>query len=187
MGKSILVSVLLLILASCHQQETDHFSTPFKSYFTLKLKSADSSIVLKSFEYLKTDTVNEKWALNRQRYPFLNSLEAINEKLNNLLVSRPPTAEAKENTAKQMEQLQNEKNMLSKSLDSINLKILSADSILPVGYIARFQYTVIMKNGNVRTDTIGYSLDKNMKMIDWDDNNEKSIDSIVNGNRPVLR
>jgi hypothetical protein len=178
-----------MAILSCHSRGTSVLAPDLKTYFKEKLYSADSSLSLASFEFIKWDTLHERWTLKRERYPYQRDMAIVRSNLDSLTQAgvKNPFLLKDYDFLRRMEDLTEQETYLARELDSLNTRLADADTILPVGYIARYLYKIRKEDGTILTDTIGFSFTTELKMMDWDRNNEKNIDSIVSGKHPVLR
>jgi len=173
-----------LILFSCKSKEAKPaFVMPdMQDYFSKRLHAADSTIQIDSFRLIRLDTLHEKWALTHQRYPYLHDFGKISAQLDSIQKqSKPNTAEANNEATKTIQYLEEEKAYLKKEIDSINNLLAHADTANPIGYMVRYKSSFKKKDGTLITDTINFSFDAKLKMLEWDRNIEKAIDSLVAG------
>lgn len=183
----VIAALALTMLLSCKTKKSEGFAPGIEDYFKKKLAMADSSIVVESFEFIRLDTLHEKWEIKRQLFPFQRDSIMVSKKLDSLTKKIGNAPVVSEEIKNMLNQLQDEKLYLSKELDSLRDKLKQADTILPVGFIAHYLFSIRGKQGSLFTDTIGYAFDKKLQMIDWDYNNERNIDSISINRRAVLR
>ncbi len=177
-------SLVSLTLFSCkNKEQKPSFAIPdMKSYFSKRLSAADSTILIDSFRMIRLDTLYDKWALTHQRFPYLKDYGKISFTLDSMKKQIQPTSEEKsEETKKEVEYLEGEKNYLKTEIDSINNLLAHADTIKPIGYMVRYKGSFKKKSGTLITDTINFSFDTNLQMIEWDRNIEKAIDSLIVG------
>jgi hypothetical protein len=176
--------IVSLIVFSCKSKETKPaFVIPdMQDYFSKRLHAADSTIQIDSFRLIRLDTLYEKWALTHQRYPYLHDFGKISYQLDSIQKqSKPNTATANNETRKTIQYLEEEKTYLKTEIDSINNLLAHADTTKPIGYMVRYKSSFKKKDGNVIMDTINFSFDTKLKMLEWDRNIEKAIDSLVAG------
>jgi hypothetical protein len=173
-----------LILFSCKSKEAKPaFVMPdMQDYFSKRLHAADSTIQIDSFRLIRLDTLHEKWALTHQRYPYLHDFGKISAQLDSIQKqSKPNAAKTNDETRKTIQYLEEEKTYLKKEIDSINNLLAHADTANPIGYMVRYKSSFKKKDGTLITDTINFSFDAKLKMLEWDRNIEKAIDSLVAG------
>lgn len=173
-----------LILFGCKSKEIKPaFVIPdMQDYFSKRLHAADSTIQIDSFRLISIDTLHEKWALAHQRYPYLHDFGKISNQLDSILEkSKLNTFKKNNETRKTIQYLEEEKAYLQTEIDSINNLHAHADTVKPIGYMARYMSSFKKKDGTLITDTINFSFDTKLKMLEWDRNIEKAIDSLVAG------
>jgi hypothetical protein len=174
--------VYLVLAGSCKPDEKKILLPDLRPNFSYLLNQKDSTLVLDSFYFIKTDTMNEKKALIHQRFPYFNILTKINGQL--AWVSNKRDSFHKAPSANDLETiayLNSEKNFVNHEIDSLSQLIVHADSLTPVGYRAFYKATVSKKGQFVVSDTVPYSISLQMKVSDWDRNLEKLIDSLAVG------
>jgi hypothetical protein len=174
-GMKIVLSAALLfsvILYGCKPKENKISLPDLKPNFLQLLNSRDSTLLLDSFYFIRTDTMYEKEALVHQRFPFFRIMNQINDQLKR----KPDDIET-------IEYLNNEKAYVGKEIDSLTRRISGADSVTPIGYRAFYKVTVSKKNQFKVSDTVPYAISLKMKVSDWDRNLEKILDSLVIGRR----
>jgi hypothetical protein len=164
--------VFSIIWTGCKPEDNKITLPELRPNFLQLLNRRDSTLLLDSFYFIRTDTMNEKEALFHQRFPFFNIMDKINGQL-----GRKPT------DSETTEYLNNEKAYVRKEIDSLNRLITVADSVTPIGYRAFYKVTVSKKDKFVISDTIAYAISLKMKVSDWDRNLEKIIDSLAIGKR----
>lgn len=180
-GRAIFAS---LILFSCKTKETKPaFAMPdLQAYFSKRLWAADSTITVDSFRMIRLDTLYEKWALTHQRYPYLRDYGKISFSLDSIQKqSKTNPGKTDEETKKAIQYLEEEKNYVKTEIDSINLLLAHADTTKPIGYMVRYKGSFKKKDGALITDTINFSFDTKLKMLEWDRNIEKAIDALIAG------
>ena len=159
-------------MAGCKPEENKIRLPDLRPNFLQLLNRRDSTLMLDSFYFIRTDTMNEKEALIHQRFPFFNIMDKITGQL-----------ERKPNDPETIEYLKNEKAYVGKEIDSLNRLIAVADSVTPIGYRAFYKVTISKKDKFVVSDTIAYAISLKMSVSDWDSNLEKIIDSLAIGKR----
>jgi hypothetical protein len=164
--------LLSAILSGCKPEENKISLPDLKPNFLQLLNRRDSTLLLDSFYFIRTDTMYEKEALIHQRFPFFRIMNQINEQL-----------KRKTNDAETTNYLNNEKDYVGKEIDSLTRLIAGADSVTPIGYRAFYKVTVSKKNRFIVSDTVPYAISLKMKVSDWDRNLEKILDSLVVGRR----
>jgi hypothetical protein len=164
--------LLLVILSGCKQEESKISLPDLKPGFLQLLNSRDSTLLLDSFYFIRTDTMYEKEALIHQRFPYFRIMDKIDDQL-----------KRKTNDTETTVYLNNEKAYVGKEIDSLTRLIANADSVTPVGYRAFYKVTVSKKNQFIVSDTVPYAISLKMKVSDWDRNLEKILDSLVVGRR----
>jgi hypothetical protein len=182
--KNIYLSAILFltIWSGCKTEENKIILPDLRPNFFSLLHQRDSTLVLDSFYFIRTDTMNEKEAQIHQRYPFFNILGKINGQLKKM--SKDSNLNKTSSDERELlEYLSNEKSYVSKEIDSLNRLIAIADSVTPIGYRAFYKATVSKKDKFVVSDTIVYAVSLKMKVSDWDRNLEKVIDSLAIGKR----
>jgi hypothetical protein len=183
---NITIFLLLVLLYSCQEKKKAVFAPSMEAYFTQKIKNADSSLTVESFQFIRLDTLHEKWTIHRQRFPFVRDYNIDSTKLDSLQKKTKGIIPTEEDL-KMIQQLQDEIKYLGKELDSLSELSKHADTIKPVGYIAHYVFRIRRKDGSILQDSIGYSFDTKLAMLNWDNNNERNIDSIVSWKNPVLK
>jgi hypothetical protein len=166
------VFVFSIICTGCKPEDNKITLPDLRPNFQQLLNLKDSTLLLDSFYFIRTDTMYEKEALIHQRFPFFNILDKIN-----LQLERQPK------DSETIEYLNYEKAYVGKEIDSLNRLIAVADSITPIGYRAFYKATVSKKDKFVVSDTIAYAISLKMKVSDWNRNLEKIIDSMAIGKR----
>jgi hypothetical protein len=135
--KIILLPVIIFLFMGpgCKTEENKITLPDLRPDFLQLLNRRDSTLMLDSFYFIRTDTMNEKEALIHQRFPFFNIMDKINVQL-----------ERKPDDFETIEYLNNEKAYVSKEIDSLNKLISVADSVTPIGYRAFYKATVRKKD-----------------------------------------
>jgi hypothetical protein len=178
--KSVLL--FLIIWSGCKTEANKMVIPDLRPNFLQLMNQRDSTLVLDSFYFIRTDTMNKKEALTHQRFPFFNILSKINVQLERMSKDshlKTPFSNERET----MEYLNDEKAYVEKEIDSLNKMIAVADSVTPIGYRAFYKATVRMTDKFVVSDTIAYAISLKMKVSDWDRNLEKVLDSLAVGKR----
>ena len=183
MRRIIFYQILLFILwASCKSEEKTPVLPDLRPNFTELLKRKDSVLQLDSFYLVGMDTINEKKTLIHERFPFLSLMNRLNNQLDNAhkgidsFHSAPSASDLDT-----INYLISEKTYVGKVIDSLNLKIAIADSVIPTGYRAFYKVTVRKENAFIISDTITYSISLKMNISEWDRNIQKKIDSLSIG------
>ena len=177
---------LMILSCSCQEKKPTGFAPGMEAYFTQKIKNADSSLTVESFQFIRLDTLHEKWAINRQRFPFVRDY-AMDSTILDSLQQKIKGAIPTEEDLKMIQKIQDELKYLRKELDSLTELLKHADTLKPVGYVAHYAFRLLRKDGSYLQDTIGYAFDSKLVMLNWDNNNERNIDSIVSMKSPVLK
>ena len=137
------VIVFSFIWPGCKPEENKIRLPDLRPNFLQLLNRRDSTLMLDSFYFIRTDTMNEKEALIHQRFPFFNIMDKITGQL-----------ERKPNDLETIEYLKNEKAYVGKEIDSLNRLIAVADSVTPIGYRAFYKVTISKKDKFVVSDTL---------------------------------
>ena len=182
----MMICSLLVILfwTACNSKQKEPVLPDLRPNFLTLLNQKDSTLSLDSFYFISIDTMNAKKAYTHQRFTFLHLMDRINGELEGLS-KRGDSFRAVPSAGdlEKIETLKGEKAYVGKEIDSFDILVANADSIIPVGYRALYKVTVSKKDKFIVSDTIPYSITLTGKISDWDRNVEKNIDSLAVGKR----
>jgi hypothetical protein len=175
--------LFLFVGAACKSKKATQPALPDMSpAFHAQLLKKDSTLSLDSFYFIRIDTFSKKKTLIHERFPLLHIMSRINEELAQVYQGiDTPRIKPSGNTLEKIDYLNEEKAYVGKQIDSLNQLIPTADSITPVGYRLLYKVTVNKPNQFSVSDTISYSIDRNMRISDWDRNIDRDLDSLSIG------
>ena len=183
MKKISLYVLLFFFVWSCKSNQDAKVTLPDMSVsFNSQLHKKDSTLLLDSFRFIRLDTFSQRKTLVHERFPLLHIQSRINGELAAVYWGiDTPRIKPDGKTQERINYLNDEKNYVAKQIDSLNRLIRTADSLTPVGYRLLYRVTVRKSNQFIISDTISYSLDKNMNISEWNSNIDHDLDSLSIG------
>jgi len=180
---------LILTIYSCKSQkekEKDKLTDNLKVYF--KNNISDTTTTIDSFLLVKLDTLTQLHRLREQTATLSTDFENLVDlyklntsmlsnqvsqlKLYGMLNSKTLIDIQKDDVNKTVEkgkEIKAELDTLQKISENIQLQIVTADSIKPIGFEAKCFYQLRMKDKSVKRDTAYILLNQNRDIIDRKD------------------
>lgn len=182
----ILLALSILFLISCKSKkeaETTRITNDLKTYFTSLLR--DTATTIDSFYLVKIDTLTEQDRLRSQSEVlwgdydkafrlYKNNVDNMGQKVRDMKLYAAIGSSSLVNInkdevkelAEKNEVIKSEIDTISKIATEIDNRIEKADSVKPVGYLAKCFYQVRLKDKSVERDTAYITLNENKDIVD---------------------
>jgi hypothetical protein len=185
MKKYLLVAILLLSICSCHQTPYQKVNkNNLEIFFKSIIKETDSAYTLQSFEFIKLDTTTLANRYNKIYYKLLDQymaytdeLEVLSQKLTKtktlIMLSKDLDRtlyetynDERKEYMKRCEYIFKQDSLIKTDLKRVDRLCTKADSVKPVGYVAKCLYSIRKNNQSVVKDTTDIQLDSDFNIID---------------------